>query len=81
MPQKLDIAVVLPPIERSARGLRDAIFDEIDLLRAGTATPGHARALANLIRQCIDAARLDLQHRRSMPDTLMLSIPASVQRP
>lgn len=74
MPRKADIAVVLPAIERSARGLRDAIFDEIDCLRAGTVTPGHARAVANLIRQCIDAARLDLQHRKSMPEgTLNLS--------
>jgi hypothetical protein len=73
MAKTTDITVTLPPIERSAKGLRDAIFDEIDGLRAGTVTPGHARALANCIRQCIDAARLDLQHRRTMPETLQLA--------
>lgn len=74
MAEKMDTSVILPPIERTARGLRDAIFDEIDGLRAGKVTPGHARAMANLIRQCIDAARLDLQHRRMMPsETLTLS--------
>src|SRR4051812_41461890 len=72
MPKKTDITAPLPAVERSAKGLRDAIFDEIDGLRAGTITPSHARAVANLVRQCIDAARLDLQSRRSMPNTLML---------
>jgi hypothetical protein len=58
---KSEIDIILPPIERSALGLRDAIFDEIDALGAGKVTPRHAREIANLVRQCIDAARLDLQ--------------------
>lgn len=55
--------IVLGKIERNAKGLRDAIFDEIDALRAGEVTSAHARAIANLVRQCIDAARLELQHK------------------
>jgi hypothetical protein len=55
------VAKVLPPIERSAEGLRDALFDELNLLRTGEATTAHARALANVARLIIETARLELQ--------------------
>ncbi len=66
-PNSLAVVTPLPPVERSALGLRDAIFDEIDGLRNHSLTPDHARALANLVRQCIDAARLDLQAKTLQP--------------
>ncbi len=55
------VAKVLPPVERSAEGLRDALFDELNLLRTGEATTAHARALANVARLIIETARLELQ--------------------
>lgn len=67
-----ETAVALPPIKRTADGLRDALFDEIDLLRAGKVTTAHARSLANLVRQAIDFARLELQHRRLLGTTKQL---------
>lgn len=55
------ISKILPPVERSAEGLRDALFDELNLLRTGETTTAHARALANIARLIIETARLELQ--------------------
>lgn len=52
----------LPPVERTAEGLRDALFDELNLLRTGNATTAHARAVANLCRLIIETARLEYAH-------------------
>lgn len=58
----------LPPIERTAEGLRDALFDELNLLRAGDATTGHARALANVARLILESARLEIQEIKRMAE-------------
>ncbi len=60
------VSKVLPPIERTAEGLRDALFDELNLLRTGETTTAHARALANVARLIIDTARLELQHVKAL---------------
>ena len=51
----------LPPIERTAEGLRDALFDELNQLRSGECTTAHARALANVARLILETARLEFQ--------------------
>jgi len=65
---------LLPSIPRDAAGLRDALFDEINLLRAGKVNTSHAYALANLVRQLIDAARLEFQNRALMHDAKTLKL-------
>lgn len=61
MEQRKDWRKNLPEIPKTAEGLRDALFDEINWLRQGRVDVTHARSLANLVRQCIDAARLGAQ--------------------
>lgn len=56
----------LPPIERSAEGLRDALFDELNLLRGGECTTSHARALANVARLILETARLEIQQMKTL---------------
>lgn len=58
----------LPAIERTAEGLRDALFDELNLLRSGEATTGHARALANIARLILESARLEIQELKRMAE-------------
>lgn len=41
-------AKAVAKIERSFTGLRDALFDELDALRAGTAKPDRANAVSRL---------------------------------
>lgn len=60
---------LMVPIDRSAIGLRDALFDEIDALRGGHVSTGHARAIAMLARQVVDVARLELIQRRLLEAT------------
>lgn len=50
----------LPPVKRTAEGLRDALFDELNLIRSGKTGTARARAVAMVARNIIDAARLDL---------------------
>ena len=38
----------LPPVQRTGRGLQDALFDEIDAMRSGTTNPTRANAIAKL---------------------------------
>lgn len=49
------------PIARTNAGLRDALFDEIDAIRAGTSNPTRANAVAKTAATIIDSARLDLE--------------------
>lgn len=59
-------AKILPTVERSAEGLRDALFDELNLLRTGEATTNHARALANVARLILECARLEVQQLKTI---------------
>lgn len=59
-------ATPLPKIERTAEGLRDALFDELNLLRTGEATTNHARALANVARLILECARLEVQQMKTL---------------
>lgn len=64
--EALSISRPLPSVERTAEGLRDALFDELNLLRSGEATTAHARALANVARLVLESARLELQEIQRM---------------
>lgn len=58
----------LPAITRTAEGLRDALFDELNLLREGRTTAVKARAIALLASQIIDSIRVQIQHGRLIED-------------
>ena len=51
----------LPEIPRTAEGLRDALFDEINGLRKGTTDVNRARVISQLAHRIIEAARLSIQ--------------------
>ena len=53
--------------KRNTQGLRDALFDEIDQLRSGDGDPTRAMAVANLAKQIINIAKVELDfHREAM---------------
>lgn len=51
-------------IIRTSLGLRDALFDEIDMLRDGTSTPQRATAISKISTQIVQTVRLELEHQR-----------------
>lgn len=51
-------------IERSSSGIRETLFREIEGVRAGRVTPQRAAAVANLCRQIIASAKLDIEFQR-----------------
>lgn len=51
---------------RSTQGLRDILFDEIEELRTGNGDPTKSLAVANLARQIIGTAKVELDFHRVM---------------
>jgi len=45
--------------ERNSLGLRNALFDELDNLRAGSSTPARANAVANVCKGILDIAEAE----------------------
>lgn len=54
----------LTSVPKTAEGLRDALFDEINALRANKTTAVRARAISTLAAQVIDSLRVQIQHGR-----------------
>lgn len=64
--QSSPVASKLPPVPKTAEGVRDALFDALNGLRAGTLPVADARCIAVLSRYVIEAARLELVHRNAL---------------
>ena len=59
--------------DRSASGLREVLFDQIDRLRAGEIKADEAKATAHLAKGIVDLTRLEMEAHRQMnadPDLL-----------
>ena len=70
-------------VQRTSAGLRDAIFDEIDAIRAGTSNPTRANAIAKLATGIVETVRMEIEvqrHTRSMPGLPSVDLP-SLGRP
>ncbi len=50
--------------ERTTDGLRLALFEELDNLRAGKTTPQKASAMARLASTIVMASKLDIEYQR-----------------
>lgn len=49
---------------RTSAGLRDAIFDELDAIRAGASNPTRANAVAKLASGIVETVRMELEVTR-----------------
>ncbi len=66
---KKKVEKVAVKIERNTNGLRQALFDEIDALVAGTSNAQIAVAKSKLAAQIVAAVRLDLEYSRFVKTT------------
>jgi len=57
------------PVDRTSLGLRNALFDEMDALRAGTSTPQRACAIAKLAVQIIGSVQMDIEYQKHVAST------------
>jgi hypothetical protein len=57
-----------PPIQRTGAGLRDALFDEIDQLRAGKGNASKAMAIAKLTAQILNVVSVELKAHKTAHD-------------
>lgn len=53
------------PTVRTSLGLRDALFDELDALRAGTSNPQKSQATAKLAVQIINSVKMEIDYNLS----------------
>jgi hypothetical protein len=53
-------------LTRSSQGLRDILFDEIEELRNGDGDPTKSMAVANLAKQIINVAKVELDFHRQI---------------
>jgi hypothetical protein len=54
------------PVDRTSAGLRDALFDELDALRAGHTNPAQANATAKLTSGIIDTVRMEIDVQKHL---------------
>lgn len=54
------------PIVRTSAGLRDAIFDELDAIRAGTSNPTRANAVAKLATSIVETVHMEVEVQRHL---------------
>lgn len=53
---------------RTTQGLRDILFDEIDQLRGENGDPQRAMAVANLAKQIVNTAKVEMEYVRTVHD-------------
>lgn len=58
------------PIVRTSSGLTNAMFDELDEIRAGRSTPQRASAIANLAARIVSIAQLEVGYQRFVRTTV-----------
>ena len=62
-------------LPRTSHGLRDVLFDEIEQLRSGDGDPTRAMAVANLSKQIINIARVEMLYHSLARQSLELGQP------
>jgi len=62
-------AVLPSKTVRSTKGLRDALFDEMDALREGKTTPHISSAMSKLAVQIINSVRLEIEYQKHVAST------------
>lgn len=53
-------------VKRTSQGLRDILFDELEELRSGEGDPSKAMAVANLAKQIINIAKVEMDFHRTV---------------
>lgn len=56
------------PMDRTSAGLRNALFDEIDMIRSGSSNPARARALATLANTCLKSVLVEIEYHKYVND-------------
>jgi hypothetical protein len=55
---------VMPSVIRTGQGLRDALFDEIDLIRTGDGDRRRAMAVAALAGRVMDTVKVEIEYAK-----------------
>lgn len=67
--QQTKISSVSPSTRNSA-GLREVLFNEIDMMRSGESSPARANAVAKLSSTLIDSVRMDIEVQKHIKSSV-----------
>ena len=62
--KKAEAKTTVKPVERTSKGLRDAIFDEMDAVRNNSSNPTRANAVAKLATGIVETVRMEIEVQR-----------------
>jgi hypothetical protein len=54
------------PVTRTTAGLRSALLDELDAIRAGKSNPSRANAVARVATGVVDTLRVEMDSKRHL---------------
>ncbi len=60
---------VIGPIEKSPRGLREAMFNELETLQAGFTSITRARSVGKLAEEIHKSLKLEIEAQKSIEDS------------
>lgn len=60
-------------IERTTKGLSEALFNELELLQDGEVTPQHARSFAGVAGQICSISKLEMDYTRFVSNDRLAS--------
>lgn len=66
MKKPITKATGMPSVIRTGQGLRDALFDEIDLIRAGDGDRRRAMAVAALAGRVMDTVKVEIEYAKQV---------------
>ncbi len=63
MPQKnQQVSKMIDPIEKTTKGVRQVLFEEMEAMRNGKSSPTRANAMTKLAMSIVESMRLEMQH-------------------
>jgi uncharacterized membrane protein len=64
--KKTPVAPTMPEIDRTGQGLRDALFDEIDMIRSGKGDRRRAVAIAALAGRVMETVKVEIEYAKQV---------------
>lgn len=63
----------MPAINRSSKGLRDAMFDELDAIRNGRSNPNRLIAVSKIACQIINSVKMEIEYQKHVASSSQAS--------
>jgi len=66
-------------MERTSKGLRDVLFDELDALRHGKSSPTQSNAVAKLAGSVVETVKMEIEAQKFISSMSKVSSESAIQ--